>query len=64
MPINIVKIYCNLAVVLYINGLVFKAVIAIHIVSTVINKWVKGLLAKSMYIKVALLGIRSLKVIK
>ena len=38
MPINIVKVYYNLVLVLYINGLVFKAVIAISIVSTVINK--------------------------
>ena len=39
MPINIVKVYYNLALVLYIKGLVFKVVIAIFIISTAVNKW-------------------------
>ena len=64
MPINIVKVYYNLALTLYIKGSVFKAVMAISIISTTINKWLKALLASSILIEVALLGIRSLKVIK
>ena len=38
MPINIVKVYCNLALTLYIKGLVLKVVIAISVVFTAINK--------------------------
>ena len=38
MPINIVKVYYNLALILYIKGSVFKAVIAISIISTAISK--------------------------
>ena len=38
MPINTVKVYSNLALVLYIKGLVLKAVIAISIISTAVNK--------------------------
>jgi len=64
MPINIFKVYYNLALTLYTKGLVFKAVIAISVISTAINKWLKALLASSILIEVALLGIRSLKVIK
>ena len=64
MPINTVKVYYNLALVLYTKGLVLKAVIAISIISTAVSKWLKALLASFMLIKVALLGIRSLKVIK
>ena len=64
MPINTVKIYYNLALVLYIKGSVLKIVIAISVVSTAVNKWLKALLASSMLIKVALLSVRSLKVIK
>ena len=64
MPINTVKVYYNLALKLYTKGSVFKAVIAISIISTAVNKWLKALLASSILIEVALLGIRSLKVIK
>ena len=38
MPINTVKVYYNLALVLYIKGSVLKAVIAISVVFTTINK--------------------------
>ena len=38
MPINIVKIYYNSALVLYTKGLVLKAIIAISIISTTISK--------------------------
>ena len=64
MPINTVKIYHNLALVLYMKGLVLKVIIAISVLSTAINKWLKALLASSILTKVALLGIRSLKAIK
>ena len=64
MPINTVKVYYNLALVLYIKGLVLKAVIAISVISTAVNKWLKALLASSIFIKVALLGIRSPKAVK
>ena len=56
--------YYNLALILYIKGLVLKTVIAISIISTAINKWLKALLASSVFIEVALSGIRSLKAIK
>ena len=64
MPINTVKVYYNLALTLYIKGLVLKAVIAISIISTAVNKWLKALLVSSVLIEVALLGIRSPKAIK
>ena len=64
MLINTVKVYYNSALVLYIKGLVLKAVIAIFIVFTAINKWLKALLASSILIEVVLLGIRSLKAVK
>ena len=64
MPINTVKVYYNLALILYVKGSVLKAVIAISVMSTAVNKWLKALLASSMLIKIALLGIRSLKVVK
>ena len=64
MPINTVKVYYNLALILYIKGLVFKAVIAISVISTAVSKWLKALLASSILIKIALLNIRSLKAIK
>ena len=38
MPINIVKVYYSSALVLYIKGLVLKAVIAISVVSIAVNK--------------------------
>ena len=38
MPINVVKVYYNLVLVLYTNRSVFKAVIAISIIFTIINK--------------------------
>ena len=64
MPINTVKVYYNLALILYIKGLVLKAVIAISVIFTAVNKWLKALLASSILIKVALLGVRSPKIIK
>ena len=41
-----------------------KAVMVISVVSTAVSKWLKALLASSMLIEVASLGVRSLKVIK
>jgi len=38
IPINIVKVYYNLALALYTKGLVLKAVIAISIIFTAISK--------------------------
>ena len=38
MPINTVKVYYNLALVLYIKGPVLKAAIVISIISTAVNK--------------------------
>ena len=64
MPTNTVKVYYNLALVLYIKGSVLKVVIAISVVSTTINKWLKALLASSILIKIALSNVRSLKAIK
>ena len=62
--INTVEVYYNLVLVLYAKGLVLKAVIAISVISTAVNKWLKALLASSILIEVALLDISSLKVIK
>ena len=64
MPINTVKVYYNLVLVLYAKRSVLKTVIAISIVSTTISKWLKALLTNSIFIEVALLGIRSPKAIK
>ena len=64
MPINTVKVYYNLVLTLYTKGLVLKSVIIISVISTTVNKWLKALLASFILIKVALLNIRSLKVIK
>ena len=41
-----------------------KAVIAISVISTTVNKWLKALLASFILIKVALLGIKSPKAVK
>ena len=38
MPINTVKMYYNLALILYIKELVFKAIIVISVISTTVNK--------------------------
>ena len=38
MPINTVKVYYNLALALYAKGSVLKAVIAISIIFTAVNK--------------------------
>ena len=38
MPINTVKMYYNLVLILYIKGSVLKAVIAIFIIFTAISK--------------------------
>ena len=64
MPINTVKVYYNLMLVLYAKRSVLKTVIAISIVSTTISKWLKALLTNFIFIEVALLGIRSLKAVK
>ena len=64
MPINTAKVYYNSALVLYMKKLVLKAVIVISVISTAISKWLKALLASSIFIKVALLDISSLKVVK
>ena len=64
MPINTVKVYYNSILALYIKELVLKAVIAISVISTTINKWLKALLTSSILIEVALLNIRSLKAVK
>ena len=64
MPINIVKVYYNYILVLYAKRLVLKVVIAISIISTAVNKWLKALLASFILIKITLLNIKFLKVIK
>jgi hypothetical protein len=64
MPINTVEVYYNSALVLYAKGSVLKVVIAISVMSTTINKWLKALLASFVFIEVALSDISSLKVIK
>ena len=64
MPINTIEVYYNLALALYVKESVFKAVVAISIISTAISKWLKALLTSFILIEVALLGIRSLKAIK
>ena len=64
MPINTVKVYYNFILVLYTKELVLKVVIVIFIIFTAVNKWLKALLASSIFIKIALLGIRSPKAIK
>ena len=38
IPINTVKVYYNLVLVLYAKGLVLKVVIAISVISTAVNK--------------------------
>ena len=64
MPMNTVKVYYNLVLVLYAKGSVLKIVIAVSVISTAINKWLKALLASSILIEVTLLSIKSLKAIK
>ena len=64
MPINIIKVYYNSALVLYAKWLMLKAVIIVFIISTAVNKWLKALLASFILIKVALLGIKSSKAVK
>ena len=64
IPINTVKVYCDSILALYMKGSVFKAVVAISIVSTVISEWVKALLASSMLVEVILSSVKSLKVVK
>ena len=56
--------YYNSALTLYIKGSVLKVVIAISIIFTAVNKWLKALLASFTLIKVALSDISFLKVIK
>ena len=64
MPINIIKVYYNLALVLYAKELILKAVIIISIIFTAVSKWLKALLVSSILIEVTLLDISSPKVIK
>ena len=64
MPINTVKVYYNLVLVLYTKGLVLKVIIVISVIFTAINKWLKALLASSIFIEVTLLSIKSPKAIK
>ena len=64
IPINIVKVYYNSALILYAKGLVLKAIMAIFIIFITVSKWLKALLASSILIEVALLNINFLKVIK
>ena len=64
MPINTVKVYYNSVLILYAKGSVLKVIIAISIISTAVNKWLKALLANSKFIEVALLGVKSPKAIK
>jgi hypothetical protein len=64
MPINTVKVYYNLALILYTKGSVLKVVVVISIISTAVSKWLKALLASSILIEVTLSSIRSLKAIK
>ena len=60
MPINIVKMYYNLVSVLYIKELIFKVVIVISIIFTVVSKWLKAILASSIVINIALLNSKGL----
>ena len=64
MPINTVKVYYNLVLILYIKGLVLKGVIVIFIIFTAISKWLKALLTSFMLIEITLLNIKSLKAVK
>jgi hypothetical protein len=64
MPINTVKVYYNLILVLYIKGSVLRVIIVISIISTAVSKWLKALLASFILIKVALSGIKSPKAVK
>ena len=64
MPINTVKVYYNSALILYAKGLVLKAIMAIFIIFITVSKWLKALLASSILIEVALLGVRSPKAVK
>ena len=64
MPINTVKVYYNLALVLYAKGSVLKAVIIISVIFTAVSEWLKALLASFVLIEVALLNIRSPKAVK
>ena len=64
MPINTVKVYRDLVLVLYMKGSVLKAVIVISVISTAVSKWLKALLASSILIEVALSNISSPKVVK
>ena len=53
IPINIVKVYYNSALILYAKELVLKAVIAIFIIFTAISTWLKALLAGFIRYKVS-----------
>jgi hypothetical protein len=64
MLTNTVEVYRNLALALYTKRLVFKAVVAVSVMSTTISKWLKALLASSILVEVALLSVRSLNVVK
>ena len=62
MPKNISKVYQELDIFsVYIKGSVVNIGL---VISSNINKWLKALLANAALIKVALLGISSLKAIR
>ena len=56
-------VYRDLVLVLYVKGSVFRVVV-IYVVLIVVSKWLKALLASLTHIEVALLDIRSLKVVR
>ena len=64
MPINIVKVYRDLVLTLYVKGSVLKVIIAISVIFTAVSEWLKALLASFMLIEVALLSVRSPKAVK
>ena len=64
MPINTIKVYCNLALILYTKGSVLKVVIAISVISTAIHEYLQALLASFIFITVALSNIKFLKAVK
>ena len=56
--------YYNFILVLYIKRLVLKVIIVISVVFIAVSKWLKALLASFILIEIALLSIKSLKVVK
>ena len=58
-----VDVYRDLVLVLYAKGSVFGAVV-ICVVLIAVSEWLKALLASSIQVEVASLGVRSPKVVK